>query len=250
MQEAQKEDKMYNDYDYYESPAQKLDRETRHIDALLADNPARVPDRPALAKLGVTACRKALQAAECTIHTAYLRIWQLQDALRTQRAEVVRLTGLVDALKLRDSLRSGINKDTIIRWYAAWEKMKGYGARDTETKQLLLACKRSIVEHLVRRANKNGWVCGVAVDPTVVRYDLRLVLYIDTPHGQVSFHVRADEHLDMPEYLTPWTGRHDSEQVILAMLAEEDAAYEAREAAFDYAERCDVVIPEPEAAAA
>jgi hypothetical protein len=223
----------YDDYSEYESPKAKWDRETKEIDALLAPSEIGTVERPALTKLGLTAARKALRAAEGVIGRAGRKVWGLTAALKEQRADVVRLTNVTAAYKLRDQLRDGLSSSAVRGWYAAWESIKGYGPRDGQ-KQLLLQAKNLIIDHTLRRAKENDWTYGIAIDPTVRNRAYRRVLYIDTPQGQISYHLGEYDHRDLPYYMTPWTGRHDSEAITRAVI---DAEHQVLVDAIDLRDR-------------
>ena len=71
------------------------------------------------------------------------------------------------------------------------------------------------MRNMLYRARKNGWPFGAAKDDRS-----RGVLYIDTPLGQVSFHLQPGEN-GYPAYAGKWSGVRNSDQIIARILSEE-----------------------------
>ena len=82
--------------------------------------------------------------------------------------------------------------------------MTGYGPVDGDLRNLLAPAKSALVAHCVERAKREGWTMGASNDPTV-HNGYHRVIYIDTPLGQISFHVRGTRGA------REWCDWHDSD---------------------------------------
>jgi len=96
----------------------------------------------------------------------------------------------------------------IREYYRSW----GLGDRCGEER------KEHLMGRLLAVARRDGWVYGLGTDTSKPVGDLyRRVVYIDTPEGQVSFHVFLGGDPSLPEYLGTWSGKRDSEEILVRL---------------------------------
>jgi hypothetical protein len=72
------------------------------------------------------------------------------------------------------------------------------------------------VRMLLEMAQEHQWPHGAALDPEC-RNQYREVIYIETPKGQVSFHVWPGSCGRLEPHTKPWTGVRNS-HIVLAKL--------------------------------
>jgi hypothetical protein len=108
--------------------------------------------------------------------------------------------------------------DRVDIFYGAWEKHR------RENKLLIM--KSKIIDDTVALAKQHSWDYGVALDDKARRgHPFDHVIYVDTPHGQVSWHVsRTSLSEDFPAYTKAWSGLRDSRQVLQRLWREYAAA--------------------------
>ena len=108
--------------------------------------------------------------------------------------------------------RGRIDGDYIREFYRLWSAGAGYCNAKGVLRRLIAPVKDRLVRIVTYMARKNQWVYGVGSDGRGGR-----VLYIDTPGGQVSFHLVSYESGDYPTYPGTWSGVRNSD-AILAQL--------------------------------
>jgi hypothetical protein len=129
---------------------------------------------------------------------------QVEQRIREIRREEDRVR-LEDALK---GIEGGwLTWENLDLFYASWQSGDRTG----------LQAKRSLMTRMVRVAQQAGWAYGARNG----------VLYVDTPHGQVSWHICdpkqfsasqiAEKEKDYPAYPGEWSGKRNSKEV-LALL--------------------------------
>jgi hypothetical protein len=67
---------------------------------------------------------------------------------------------------------------------------------------------------VLRLAKEGGWTYGCRLDPNA-RSLYRHVLYVDTPGGQASFHLRNAE--GFPAYRKDWSGHTDTYDILCSL---------------------------------
>lgn len=105
--------------------------------------------------------------------------------------------------------RGRIDGDYIRDFYRLWSAGAGYCNPRGVLRRLIAPVKNRLVRILLYMTLKNGWVYGVGFDNRDGR-----VLYIDTPHGQVSFHLMRYEGVDYPRYAGTWSGVRNSNEIL------------------------------------
>jgi hypothetical protein len=103
-------------------------------------------------------------------------------------------------------------------FFRRWQEVTGYGARDESLRETLAPAKKALIQMLVKMAIENGWTHGHRIDWTV-HNPYKNVIYIDTPLGQISFHVRYDKYRDLPPYEKEWSGIHNTPELVTALFA-------------------------------
>jgi hypothetical protein len=74
---------------------------------------------------------------------------------------------------------------------------------------------------MAKMASALGWTCGLGVDEGEPDPEWQYVVYIETPQGQLSWHLPAreiDDFLFLPAYVKAWDG-HTSEEKYARMRA-------------------------------
>ena len=105
----------------------------------------------------------------------------------------------------------------VLAFFRAWRKVTGYGAGGDMIRQALAPGKALIIDYMVRLAETRGWCVGIRRDYTVWN-NYSSVVYIDTPCGQASFHVRHDAYGHLPEYPGEWSRKHDTPEIVAAVV--------------------------------
>jgi hypothetical protein len=116
-----------------------------------------------------------------------------------------------------DRLRLEAAVKGIERGWLTWENLDLYYASWQRGDRTGLQAKRSLIARMVKVAKENGWANGAKAG----------VLYVDTPHGQVSWHLCdpkqfhasqiAELEKEYPPYPGEWSGKRNSKEV-LALL--------------------------------
>jgi hypothetical protein len=70
-------------------------------------------------------------------------------------------------------------------------------------RRIIAPVKQTIMDYLTTQAQARGWVYGEKAG----------VLYIETPEGQASFHLRGAAR-NYPPYRGEWTGHKNSQQIL------------------------------------
>jgi|GEM_PF-3798993 len=130
----------------------------------------------------------------------------LNDGWRTFSEEQV-----MEYIEFADR-RGWIDADYILDFYRLWSAGSGYCNPLGTLRRLIAPVKNRIMRIMVHLAKKNQWVYGEAVDDRGWS-----VLYIDTPHGQASFHLRPGEN-GYPTYTRRWSGVRNSNEIIAKIL--------------------------------
>lgn len=85
-----------------------------------------------------------------------------------------------------------------------------------------------ILLHVSRR---NGWTYGIRQECTnSALANPTRILYIDTPCGQVSFHLLPWEYRLLPPYTAPWSGLRNSDSILITLF---DLFHHQRAAAWE-----------------
>jgi hypothetical protein len=101
----------------------------------------------------------------------------------------------------------------IIEFLGAWKNNTGYLKSNSESLAVLAPGKNALVAKALTAARNNGWEYGSQRDVRA-QNAYGEVLYIDTPHGQASFHILPGSLGFLPPYLKPWSGIHNTAQVL------------------------------------
>lgn len=109
--------------------------------------------------------------------------------------------------------RGRINGDYIREFYRLWSAGSGYCNRKGVLRRIIAPVKERLIRILLRLAQREKWVYGVGSDGEQKR-----VLYIDTPKGQVSFHLMPYEGAEYPKYPGTWSGVPNSDQILIELL--------------------------------
>jgi hypothetical protein len=105
--------------------------------------------------------------------------------------------------------RGRIDGGYIHEYYRLWNAGAGYCNPKGVLRRLIAPVKNRLVRIILYMTRKNGWVYGVGLDDRDQR-----VLYVDTPRGQASFHLRQFEGLDYPRYAGAWSRLHNTEEIL------------------------------------
>ncbi len=131
----------------------------------------------------------------------------LSDGWRT--FEVVEVLEYVDFAD-----RHGrINGDYIREFYRLWSAGSGYCNRKGVLRRIIAPFKKRLMRILLHLARRGRWVYGVGSDGAQKK-----VLFIDTPTGQVSFHLMPYEGEGYPKYPGTWSGVRNSDQILIELL--------------------------------
>ncbi len=137
----------------------------------------------------------------------------LFDGWRTFTPE--QITPYVDLLD--DSKRLSV-ESCISRFYVLWKAGEGYCNRLGSVRRIIVPVKEKIIDCLVSQAKREGWVYGRKAN----------VLYIETPEGQVSFHLRGAVP-EYPRYAGEWSGKKDSQQILERLIGKHSKQTETEE---------------------
>jgi hypothetical protein len=132
---------------------------------------------------------------------------------RKRKAREYRRLGLCRALQM------GPTPKTIREFYSRWKKVSGYGVNDPHNwKPYLATAKEVLITNVVSRAKREGWTVGWAWD-SFARASFSRIVYVDTPLGQVSFHVGEGTYSDLPHYFGSWSGIRNSDEILARLYA-------------------------------
>jgi hypothetical protein len=131
---------------------------------------------------------------------------------------------LIDEIRQRVELEcsSGtLSSEMIAEFYKRWADCNGYrkilNRVEAGMKPALAAYKQSIIETVLERAKRESWPYGIQGDPEARgKYDQ--VIYIDSPYGQISWHVELSKYADLPEYKGKWSGKKGESEIALRRL--------------------------------
>jgi hypothetical protein len=85
----------------------------------------------------------------------------------------------------------------------------------------LAIVKDALIAKILALALAKHWTIGTKSDPSnQYRTLFSDVLYIDTPVGQVSFHVKKNAYPDLPRYAGEWSGRRNTENILCVLFEE------------------------------
>lgn len=107
--------------------------------------------------------------------------------------------------------RAGLNADLVKNFYALWQAGAGYCNPLGNVRKIIAPIKARIMAEVLSLAKANSWTFGQKTG----------VLYIDTAEGQVSFHLIKGQN-GYPKYEGDWTGKKNSCEIIVALLAKSD----------------------------
>ena len=109
--------------------------------------------------------------------------------------------------------------DSIKFFFEQWTKTCGHRVKyDAVVKDLLAEAKSALIRTLVARAKTEHWEIGTAFDSDA-HAPFNAVLYIETPLGQVSFHVRPSDSQDLPRYQGEWSGARNTGEILRKLYA-------------------------------
>ncbi len=117
-------------------------------------------------------------------------------------------------LRLRErGEKEALSPSLVEEFYRLWRESSGYCNRLGTLKKLIVPVKKRIAAWVLDEARKNGWEHGF--DPT------ENVLYIDTPHGQCSWHRPEQESVVDKVYPGKWSGVRNTDLIVRRLLGEE-----------------------------
>jgi len=134
-----------------------------------------------------------------------------------KRQQRLRKARVYRRLALHRAFQKGPTPETIQEFYARWKKVSGFRTADPhDWKPYLAMAKEVLIADVVSRAKREGWTLGSSHD-SLARGDFGRIVYVETPLGQVSFHVREGTFPALPDYHGAWSGVRNSD-VILSRL--------------------------------
>lgn len=105
---------------------------------------------------------------------------------------------------LRDGIVTSFDVRALYEW---WNRSYGRYGLATE-------CKRALIDRTLKLAERRGWNVSRSHHPAASNGSYSWVIYVETPWGQASWHVGADEHAEIPDLNVKWSGIRNSEQVL------------------------------------
>jgi len=131
----------------------------------------------------------------------------LSDGWRTfEAAEVLEYINFADR-------RGRIDGDYVREFYRLWSAGAGYCNCKGVLRRIVAPVKQRLIRILLHLARRGGWVYGVGLDGARQK-----VLYVDTPFGQVSFHLLSYEGADYPSYTGTWSGIRNSDEILIRLF--------------------------------
>jgi hypothetical protein len=221
----------YMEYEY--SLAQVLEAEKSDLWRQQAAKYLKVPvsdlDAAIAARIAAVAIAKAEAAAHEEIQAAECRKeWEQKQVERKALAATMR--GGLCRLGMPDPLSDGwrtfttpevmeyvdfadrrgrIDAEYITEFYRLWADGAGYCNPKGVLRKLIAPVKQRIMRILIYMAQREAWSYGVSAGR---------ILYVDTPLGQVSFHLRPWERSGLPTYTQSWSGLRDSDTILAALF--------------------------------
>ena len=74
-----------------------------------------------------------------------------------------------------------------------------------------------LIETVLERAKRNNWPYGIQRD-SKARGKYNHAIYVESPYGQISWHVQQGQYDDLPEYKGRWTGHKGESEAALKRL--------------------------------
>jgi hypothetical protein len=137
----------------------------------------------------------------------------LSDGWRTfEIVEVMEYVDFVDR-------RGRIDGDYVREFYRLWSAGAGYCNRKGVLRRIIAPVKKRLIRILLHLARCRKWAYGAGSDGKQNK-----VLYIETPFGQVSFHLMPYEGKEYPKYTGSWSGLHNSDQILIQLFDTTHAA--------------------------
>ena len=109
--------------------------------------------------------------------------------------------------------RGRIDGSYIREFYRLWSAGAGYCNPKGVLRRLIAPVKNRIVRILLHLARCGGWAHGVGFDGKGNK-----VIYLDTPYGQVSFHLTIYEGAEYPKYAGIWSGVRNSDEILIQLF--------------------------------
>lgn len=149
---------------------------------------------------------------------------RLRKEYQKHQARLEREDASIDEISQRVELERAtgtLSSEMIAEYYIRWADCNGYrkilNRVETGIKPALAAYKKTILETVLERAKREDWPCGIQRDPEARgKYDH--VIYIDSPYGQISWHVEPSKYADLPEYSGKWSGNKGESEIALRCL--------------------------------
>ena len=117
-------------------------------------------------------------------------------------------------LRLRESgEKEAISPSLVEEFYRLWRESSGYCNRLGTIKKLIVPVKKIISAWVLDEARKNGWEHGFNCTENA--------LYIDTPHGQCSWHRPEEPSVVDRPYPGEWSGVRNTDLIVRRLLGEE-----------------------------
>jgi hypothetical protein len=108
---------------------------------------------------------------------------------------------------------------TVETFYDVWKTCTGYRNSFNGVRSTMARLKERIILHMLAMARERGWLVWSAPDYSTAPPN-NIVLYIETFHGQCSWHVDKSYGAETREDLH-WSGLRNSDLVIRRCLGEE-----------------------------
>jgi hypothetical protein len=143
---------------------------------------------------------------------------------REHEVRIEREDASIEAIRQRVELACATgtpSSEMIAEFYKRWADCIGYRKKlnrvEAGTKLALAAYKEMPIEAVLEHAKRENWPYGIQRDSKARgRYDH--VIYIDSPDGQISWHVQRCKYDDLPEYDGKWTGNVGESETALRHL--------------------------------
>ena len=131
---------------------------------------------------------------------------------------------LIAAIRQRvelECVKGEPSSEMIAEFYRRWGKSNGYrkilNRVEAGIKPALAGYKEMIIQTMLERAKRENWPYGIQRD-SKARGKHNHVIYIESPHGQISWHVQQSKYDDLPEYKGEWTGNMGESEAALMRL--------------------------------
>lgn len=149
---------------------------------------------------------------------------RIRKEYHEHQARLKREDALIDEIRQRVELECATgtpSSEMIAEFYERWGKSNGYrkihDRVETGIKPALVAYKEKIIETVLERAKRENWPYGIQRD-SKARGKFDHVIYIDSPYGQISWHVQLSKYDDLPKYKGKWTGNKGESEAALGRL--------------------------------